>query len=635
MKRMRSEAEQAPSYADAPPAVSSPEHQHDRKKKKSKGRKKSKAERLARLPVCTLAAPSLAVLRALLAAPGSSTSREWDEAQSLALRLGTLEARALVVHALLVDKQAPRAAAHYAKRLDLRGDDLLNGVFPPEGQSCGALAIAQFLVELDEHTLSTRERLQRFLWPWLLQLQQQHTAQKEKTTAIKAAVHLLLHPVVSEQTSAKALEKHERCLVLQRALVAQCLRCGELPHLVPTHSRAFQSCMISDSSWLAGEDKVQDASHPLEQDQQRGRDVAERVQRILQLLWPDARVLVFGSSITGLLPHEGGAGDNGEPADVDLCVLLPSAVKFRQDTAQLVTEVKEHLALYLLPNSDAAGLTAVTRARIPIVHFQDPLTRLPCDLCVNNLPALWNTRLLRWLLHGGATASASERSQRLQVRRLCTWLRKWRQAKKRVVGGALSAYGLTLVALYYLQRAGVLPILDCSSYVVEDAQTLQCLTEGAIEERLATLEKKFVCNDGVDRNAERVLDWRLLRRDFFRFYACEFDYERTVVTLRSESTILKADKGWERSSGGRMSIEDPVEIDRDLGTLCSKRALGRLRCAFAQACVVLCGDEHGEESTSPHTNPDQIETGLLAKWAYETEGLHGDKEDGDEHAVRS
>ncbi|GMF64733.1 unnamed protein product [Phytophthora lilii] len=425
----------------------------------------------------------------------------------------------------------------------------------------------------------------------------------------------MLHPTASDD--AKALSKKERGRRLQRELVTQCLRTGELLHLVPTHARAFSDRVTLDSPGdyeVDANDQV-DADEGLDKEKQRRQQIARRVQNVLRLMWPDARVLLFGSSVTGLwTPAD---KTKTEQADVDLCALLPSAPQFRQETAPLVTEVKEHLALYLLPDGTSEGeqgMTAVTRARIPIVHFQDPATELPCDLCVNNVPALWNTRLLHSLLRGDLNASCTERRRLHQARRLCQWLRQWRHSKKRVVGGALSSYGLTLLALYYLQRISVLPVLDCSSHVVENESSVGSLTEGDIDKQLERLKRIYVSDEDHAKGSAK--NWQALRRGFFRFYTCDFDYENTVVSLRKTEVMPKTSKGWSRQNNTRLCLEDPVEIERDLGTLCSRLALGRLRCAFAHACIVLSENEEDLDTESTSTEHD-LEADLLASWAFE------------------
>lgn len=41
------------------------------------------------------------------------------------------------------------------------------------------------------------------------------------------------------------------------------------------------------------------------------------------------------------------------------------------------------------------SLQALTRARVPIVKLMDPETGISCDICVNNVLAVVNTKLLR------------------------------------------------------------------------------------------------------------------------------------------------------------------------------------------------------------------------------------------------
>ena len=40
-------------------------------------------------------------------------------------------------------------------------------------------------------------------------------------------------------------------------------------------------------------------------------------------------------------------------------------------------------------------LQALTRARVPIVKLKDPVTGISCDICINNVLAVVNTKLLR------------------------------------------------------------------------------------------------------------------------------------------------------------------------------------------------------------------------------------------------
>ena len=44
--------------------------------------------------------------------------------------------------------------------------------------------------------------------------------------------------------------------------------------------------------------------------------------------------------------------------------------------------------------------------------------------------------------------------------------------------------------------------------------------------------------------------------EFFKFYSTEFDYVRTVVSIKNYSKLLKVEK-WKKPSFWRLSIEDP------------------------------------------------------------------------------
>jgi len=51
---------------------------------------------------------------------------------------------------------------------------------------------------------------------------------------------------------------------------------------------------------------------------------------------------------------------------------------------------------YLLSGIFTGVLTqALTHARVPIVKMMDPITGISCDICINNLLAVANTKLLR------------------------------------------------------------------------------------------------------------------------------------------------------------------------------------------------------------------------------------------------
>lgn len=76
-------------------------------------------------------------------------------------------------------------------------------------------------------------------------------------------------------------------------------------------------------------------------------------------------------------------------------------------------------------------MQALTRARVPIVKLMDPDTGLSCDICVNNLLAVVNTKLLK------DYAQIDER-----LRQLAFIVKHWARSRRvnETYQGTLSSY---------------------------------------------------------------------------------------------------------------------------------------------------------------------------------------------------
>lgn len=623
-----------------------------KRRKLRKGAKKSKAERLARRAAEDASAEALDALAALLDAPESDSSAAWDAAQLQAQRLGSSAAKELVVSKVLWDKAAPRAAAHYARRLAL-GESAVVRVLgaPARVDGAASLPAAKFLSELSSAVVSNVQRLEQFLWPWLVA----QAKEKEKSAAdipsdakdaaiaktrdhegddgdatkphavqaFGAAIRVLLlppqTPAGANKSIASASERHAEREELQRLLVHKCLETGKFLHHVPAYASAFGESVDRAIEEVEREQVKYatrtDASEgvtsaELQAEQSLRQSVAERIEAALRLMWPDARVVVFGSSATGLLhlKCDGGDDDSGSGGsvrrrcsdDLDLCVLLPSSPAFRQDTRPLVVEMKEHLSVYL---PECQDLLAIEGARVPIVQFTDPRSRIRCDVCINNIPALWNTQLMKNSLRGD--------DYPVVVRALLLWLKRWRRAKQKLFGKGLSSYGLQLLVLYYFQQRGVLPTFKLTGESVETQDALTNFSWEAVRMELDSAQDKIPSTERDTVNPVRLTSLWSVLIDFFKFYAMEFDFEESVVSLRDRQTMTKTSKGWTRKAWkAALSIEDPIECDRDLGTLFNRKSLAKLRTAFVHGCAIL-----SQESGSP----EDKERLLLACMPYDLE----------------
>jgi predicted nucleotidyltransferase len=171
--------------------------------------------------------------------------------------------------------------------------------------------------------------------------------------------------------------------------------------------------------------------------------VIKRLQRMLdeegfpQIYPGPPRLVPFGSSANGC---------GGPSSDLDLCLVIHGAV----DGTEVVERISALLRKREFDNVDDARKTA----RIPIVQFMDPVSKIECDICINNTLAIRNTRLLRTYVEIDA-----------RVQGMIYFVKHW--AKRRKLNDpslhTLSSYAWLLLVINYLQRIGMLPVLQMTA----------------------------------------------------------------------------------------------------------------------------------------------------------------------------
>ncbi|OQS00919.1 hypothetical protein ACHHYP_02166 [Achlya hypogyna] len=296
-------------------------------------------------------------------------------------------------------------------------------------------------------------------------------------------------------------------------------------------------------SWLTEDTSVPDLT---------SREVVgAQVEAVLRRVWPDATVFIFGSSMTGLCTATG---------DIDLCVLVPSSPVRGADSSALLADMHEHLSLYM-PSS---GSVVVRNARIPVVKLQ--VHQFHVDLCVNNTAALWNSQLVATFL---ATFPG--------LRGLCARVRAWAHGraliKSAAAGHSLSSYAFVLLVLHWLQARGFLPFVDVE---YDDALTA---TRDGIATAVASAFAEAV------PPAKALADADVL--DFFVYWAADFAFSTDVASLRRAD--LKKPK-----PVPILELEDPIELDRNLGTYLNRFSQRTLRMEFVRACVLARQAAHPE-----------------------------------------
>ncbi|KAG6487921.1 hypothetical protein ZIOFF_056659 [Zingiber officinale] len=193
-------------------------------------------------------------------------------------------------------------------------------------------------------------------------------------------------------------------------------------------------------------------------------------------------------------------------------------------------EVKKMVALTSISSSKA-----LTRARVPIVKLMDPVTGLSCDICVNNLLAVVNTKLLK------DYAQIDER-----LRQLAFIVKHWATSRRvnETYQGTLSSYASNLK--FSLSTASSFLDSPFSSIVV------------------------FVRIRGS--------------RSFSFILLASFKLIHFVLTSR------KQEKDWTRRIGNDrylICIEDPFNISHDLGRVVDKYSIKILREEFERAADIM------------------------------------------------
>ncbi|XP_054411646.2 poly(A) RNA polymerase GLD2 isoform X5 [Pongo abelii] len=185
-----------------------------------------------------------------------------------------------------------------------------------------------------------------------------------------------------------------------------------------------------------------------------------QLQREIQLLFPQSRLFLVGSSLNGF---------GTRSSDGDLCLVVKEEPCFFQvnqktEARHILTLVHKHFCTRLCKSDmpqvcmspditllkmpltlSSAGYIErpqLIRAKVPIVKFRDKVSCVEFDLNVNNIVGIRNTFLLR-------TYAYLEN----RVRPLVLAIKKWASHHQinDASRGTLSSYSLVLMVLHYLQ----------------------------------------------------------------------------------------------------------------------------------------------------------------------------------------
>ncbi|KAF8380367.1 hypothetical protein HHK36_027852 [Tetracentron sinense] len=293
---------------------------------------------------------------------------------------------------------------------------------------------------------------------------------------------------------------------------------------------------------------------PAEEEKTKQKQLLTSLEKLVNKEWPKAQLFLYGSCANSF---------GVSRSDVDVCLAI-------DDTETSKSEILLKLA-DILQSDNLQNVQALTRARVPIVKLMDPVTGISCDICINNVLAVVNTKLLR---------DYAQIDARLQ--QLAFIVKHW--AKTRGVNetyrGTLSSYAYVIMCIHFLQRRKP-AILPC----LQGMETTYAVTVDDIE--CSYFDRVENLRNFGSQNKESIaqLVWA-----FFDYWAYRHDYANAVISVRTGSIIRKHEKDWTRRIGNDrhlICIEDPFEISHDLGRVVDKYSIKVLREEFERAANIM------------------------------------------------
>ncbi|KAF9687755.1 hypothetical protein SADUNF_Sadunf02G0126000 [Salix dunnii] len=336
---------------------------------------------------------------------------------------------------------------------------------------------------------------------------------------------------------------------------------------------------------------------PPEEEKVKQKQFFMLLEKLVNKEWPEAGLYIYGSCANSF---------GVSKSDIDVCLAIEDAEINKSEVLLKLADILQSdnlqnvqlpILLDIFRGFCSCCSKALTRARVPIVKLMDPATGISCDICINNVLAVVNTKLLR-----------DYAQIDVRLRQLAFIVKHW--AKSRGVNatyqGTLSSYAYVLMCIHFLQqrRPAILPCLQCDSsrrmvfsvvlpkhclfsLVMEIGHTYSVTVDDIQCAYFDQVEKLRGFGSGNKETIARLV-WA-----FFNYWAYSHDYANAVISVRTGSILSKHEKEWTRRNGNDrhlICIEDPFEISHDLGRVVDKFSLKVLREEFERAADILHND---------------------------------------------
>ncbi|KAF1831474.1 Poly(A) RNA polymerase cid13 [Decorospora gaudefroyi] len=330
--------------------------------------------------------------------------------------------------------------------------------------------------------------------------------------------------------------------------------------------------------------ELYDRLEPKQEDQDTRKQFVEKVQGILEKEFPGNKmtVHVFGSSGNMLWTSE---------SDVDICIQTP---------LQRLEEM--HPLAEALDKHGMERVVCIPAAKVRIVKVWDPQLKLSCDINVNNVAAIENTRMIKTYIQ------LDDR-----VRPLAMIIKHW--TKRRIlndagIGGTISSYTWICLILNFLQTRDppVLPVLHDLPDRARDQTTGQPSLSSFADD--VDKLKGFGC-----KNKESLGQ---LLFSFFRLYGHEIDYEKETISVRQGKRIPREEKGWHPGGGqkegvNRLCVEEPFNTDRNLGNSADDYAWRGIHLELRRAFDLLADGQQLDKACQQFEYPPEEKSSAIFK----------------------
>lgn len=244
----------------------------------------------------------------------------------------------------------------------------------------------------------------------------------------------------------------------------------------------------------------------------------------------------------------------------------------------------------------------IPAAKVRIVKIWDPELKLACDINVNNVAAIENTRMINTYIQ------IDDR-----VRPLAMIIKHW--TKRRIlndagIGGTISSYTWICLILNFLQTRvpPVLPVLHNLPHRAID-ETTGKPSLGAFADDVDKLR------GSGDKNKESLGQ---LLFQFFKLYGHEVDYEKEAMSVRQGKRIKREERGWHPGGGhkegvNRLCVEEPFNTERNLGNSADGYAWRGIHLELRRAFDLLADGQQLEKACEQFEYPPEEKFGSIFK----------------------